>query len=44
MSKWLPESGYMPDDRMCFEYYPPQNEAEVKEGKTVEIFIPITPL
>ncbi|WP_432664281.1 AraC family transcriptional regulator [Wukongibacter baidiensis] len=44
LSKWLPESGYAPDDRMFFEYYPPQECIENKEEKVVEIFIPITPL
>lgn len=44
LSKWLPESGYLPDDRMCFEHYPPQEYYESKEEKIVEIFIPITPL
>ena len=24
ITKWLPESGYMPDDRLCFEHYPMQ--------------------
>lgn len=44
LSKWLPESGYMLDDRLCFEYYPPQEYTTEKEGRIVEIFIPITPL
>ncbi|MBS4536544.1 AraC family transcriptional regulator [Clostridium sp. D2Q-14] len=44
LSKWLPQSGYIPDDRMCFEYYPPQGCYENKEEKIVDIFIPITPL
>ncbi|WP_432408953.1 AraC family transcriptional regulator [Wukongibacter sp. M2B1] len=44
LSKWLPESGYVPDDRMFFEYYPPQEYMEEKEEKVVEIFIPIAPL
>ncbi|KUO74974.1 MAG: hypothetical protein APF77_13590 [Clostridia bacterium BRH_c25] len=44
LSKWLPESGYMPDDRLCFEYYPPQEYTAEKEERIVEIFIPITPL
>ena len=43
LSKWLLESGYTPDDRMFFEYYPPQ-EYKNKEEQVVEIFIPITPL
>lgn len=46
LTKWLPESGYMPDDRLCFEYYPPQERTVTTdpEGRIVEIFIPITPL
>jgi AraC family transcriptional regulator len=44
VSKWLPESGYMPDDRMCFEYYPPQEYENDGMRRMVEIFIPITPL
>ncbi len=47
MTKWLPESGYMPDDRLCFEHYPPQESHEDQEENTrrmVEIFIPIAPL
>ncbi|MCT4620062.1 MAG: AraC family transcriptional regulator [Marinisporobacter sp.] len=44
LSKWLPESGYVPDDRVFFEYYPPQKSLKNKEEKVVEIFIPITPL
>lgn len=42
LSKWLPESGYMPDDRLCYEHYPSQEYDT--ESKTVEIFIPIIPL
>lgn len=41
-SKWLPESGYIPDDRLCFEYYPPQENPYETEKRIVEIFIPIT--
>ncbi|SCY45862.1 AraC family transcriptional regulator [Alkaliphilus peptidifermentans] len=43
-SKWLPESGYIPDDRICFEHYPLEGFIEGKEGRVVEIFIPIAPL
>ncbi len=43
ISKWLPESGYMPDDRPCFEYYPPR-ESEEESRRAVDIFIPIIPL
>ncbi len=44
VSKWLPESGYMPDDRLCFEYYPPQENEKDSTRRVVEIYIPITPL
>lgn len=38
---WLPQSGYQPDDRPCFEMYP---EGE-KDGKfTVDICVPVKPL
>ena len=43
ISKWLPESGYIPDDRVCFEFYPSQVSTANGEEQ-VEIFIPITPL
>jgi len=40
--EWLPRSGYLPDDRPCFELYPePANDT----GKTrVDIYIPVKPL
>lgn len=44
LSKWLPESEYMPDDRIFFEYYPPEEHYKNKEERIVEIFIPIAPL
>jgi len=44
VSKWLPESGFVPDDRLCFEYYPPQKYENDSMRRMVEIFIPITPL
>jgi len=44
LSKWLPESGYVPDDRLCFEYYPPQEYENESTRRIVEIFIPISPL
>ncbi len=44
LSKWLPESGYVPDDRLCFEYYPRQEAADEKEKLIVEIFVPIVPI
>jgi AraC family transcriptional regulator len=36
--KWLPESGYQPDDKPCFEMYP----EEPKDGNiTVDICVPV---
>jgi AraC family transcriptional regulator len=38
---WLPQSGYQPDDRPCFEIYP----EEEKNGRfTVDICVPVKPL
>jgi len=43
MGGWLPESGYEPDDRPCYEVYP--SDAEAPEGKrTVLICVPVRPL
>ena len=40
-SDWLPQSGYQPDDKPCFEMYP----EEPKDGKfVVDICIPVKPL
>jgi AraC family transcriptional regulator len=38
---WLPQSGYQPDDKPCFELFPD----EPKDGKyTVDISVPVKPL
>ena len=38
--QWLPQSGYVPDDRPGFEMYPGEESKE--EGKrTVDIYVPI---
>lgn len=39
-AKWLPTSGYKPDDRFSLEHYPQMEEQEGK--RLVEIYIPIT--
>jgi AraC family transcriptional regulator len=41
---WLPESGYQPDDRPCFEIYlnDPRNHPEGKS--IVDIYVPVKPL
>jgi AraC family transcriptional regulator len=42
--KWLPESGYQPDDRACFELYL-NNPGEHPENlHVVDIYIPVKPL
>lgn len=41
---WLPQSGFVPDDRPCFELYPPESMTH-PEGKTVvDICVPVKPL
>ncbi|MFC1569922.1 GyrI-like domain-containing protein [bacterium] len=41
---WLPESGYQPDDRPCFELYS-SNPKKHPEGKhVVDIYMPVKPL
>lgn len=40
---WLPESGYVPDDRPCFELY--SENCKLPEGKmAVDICVPVRPL
>jgi AraC family transcriptional regulator len=44
MCNWLPESGYQPDDRMCYEVYL-NNPKDHPQGKfIIEIHEPIRPL
>ena len=44
MGGWLPESGYQPDDRLCYEVYH-NNPKEHPEGKhIVDICVPVKPL
>lgn len=41
---WLPESGYQPDDRPCFELYL-NDPKDHPEGKcVVDIYVPVKPL
>jgi AraC family transcriptional regulator len=44
MGKWLPQSGYQPDDRPCYELY--RNDPKTHpEGKfIVDICVPVKPL
>lgn len=44
MGGWMPESGYQPDDRLCYEWYR-NNPEEHPEGKCiVDICVPVRPL
>lgn len=44
MGGWLPESGYQPDDRLCYERFH-NNPKEHPEGKCIlDICIPVKPL
>lgn len=44
-SSWLPQSGYQPDDRSSFEYYPCSKRTEPEDGRvTVDLCIPVKPL
>lgn len=42
-TKWLPNSGYVPDDKVAFELYPPI-ETDSEEVRIVDLYIPIIPL
>lgn len=42
--KWLPESGYQPDDRPCFENYLNDPNSHPEGKHIVEIYAPVKPL
>lgn len=39
-AKWLPESGFQPDDRLCFELYPGDLQGD-QDNQVVDICIPV---
>ncbi len=43
-SEWLPQSGYQPDDRPCFELYLNDHRSHPEGKFLIEICIPIKPL
>jgi len=44
MGGWMPQSGYQPDDRLCYEWYR-NDPKEHPEGKcVVDICVPVRPL
>lgn len=42
--KWLPSSGYQPDDRPCFELYLNDCEQHPEKKQIVDIGVPVRPL
>lgn len=44
MGEWFPESGYQPDDRMCYEVYLNDPEQHPKGKHIVDICEPVRPL
>jgi AraC family transcriptional regulator len=44
MGAWLPESGYQPDDRLCFEMYHNDPRLHPQGKHIVDICVPIKPL
>jgi AraC family transcriptional regulator len=44
--KWLPQSGYIPDEKPLIEIYPPELHANYTEGQYVDydIMLPVRPL
>ena len=41
---WLPDSGYQPDDRPCFELYEERHQCQSGGGFACDICIPVRPL
>jgi AraC family transcriptional regulator len=41
---WLPESGFQPDDRLCYESYPMDVQATAPDKHVVDICVPVKPL
>jgi AraC family transcriptional regulator len=41
---WLPDSGYEPDDRLPFERYLSERQAQREDAEVVDIGIPVRPL
>ena len=42
--QWLPESGFLPDDRLCYESYPLEEKAGSEGKHVVDICVPVKPL
>jgi AraC family transcriptional regulator len=44
MGGWMPESGYQPDDRLCYELYLNDPEEHPENKCVVDICVPVKPL
>ena len=44
MGEWFPESGYQPDDRMCYEVYLNDYREHPRKKHIIEICEPVRPL
>lgn len=44
MGGWLPESGYQPDDRLCYELYHSDCNEHPEQKAIVDICVPVRPL
>jgi len=44
MSEWFPESGYQPDDRMCYEVYRNDPAEHPQHKHIIDICEPVRPL
>jgi AraC family transcriptional regulator len=42
--RWLPESGYQPDDRPCFEWYLNNPQEHPEKKHIMKICLPVRPL
>ena len=43
-SGWMPESGYQPDDRLCYELYLNDPKSHPEGKHIVDIYVPVKPL
>ncbi|MCP5105468.1 MAG: GyrI-like domain-containing protein [bacterium] len=44
MAGWMPESGYQPDDRLCYELYRNDPKEHPENKHIFDICIPVKPL
>jgi AraC family transcriptional regulator len=42
--RWLPEGGFEPDDRLCYESYPMDLKAATEGKHVVDLCVPVKPL